>query len=77
MYPHINWGISIEGSNDQLKVEATDIETILGNLMDNSIKYGGKNIQLSIFQNENALKIDVVDDGIGIAANEQKYIFDK
>lgn len=77
LYPNINWHVSIESSNDQLKVNATDIETILGNLMDNSIKYGCKNIQLSIFQNENALKIDVVDDGIGIAANEQKYIFDK
>lgn len=77
LYPNINWDISIESSNDELTVNATDIETILGNLMDNSIKYGGKNIQITIFQDENSLRIDVIDDGIGIAINEQKYIFDK
>lgn len=77
LYPNINWHVSIETLTDELTVNAADIETILGNLIDNSIKYGGKNIQLTIFQNENALKIDVIDDGIGIAMNEQKYIFDK
>ena len=77
LYPNINWDISIDTIDDELRINAADIETILGNLIDNSIKYGGKNIQLSIFQNENALKIDVVDDGMGIATNEQKYIFDK
>lgn len=77
LYPNINWHISIETLTDELPINAADIETILGNLIDNSIKYGGKSIQLQIFQNENALKIDVIDDGIGIAMNEQKYIFDK
>ena len=75
--PNINWHVSIETLTDELKINSADIETILGNLIDNSIKYGGKNIQISIFQNENALRIDVIDDGIGIAMNEQKYIFDK
>jgi len=77
LYPNINWDISIEIIEDDLTINTNDIETILGNLIDNSIKYGGKNIQLTIFQNENALKIDVIDDGIGIATTEQKYIFDK
>ncbi len=77
LYPQINWIIDIETITDELKINSADIETILGNLIDNSIKYGGKNIKLTIFQNEGSLKIDVVDDGIGIAANEQKYIFDK
>lgn len=77
LYPNINWNISIETLTDELPINATDIETILGNLIDNSIKYGGKNIQLQILQTENSLKIDVIDDGMGIATNEQKYIFDK
>lgn len=77
LYPDITWHISIETIEDELNVTAADIETILGNLIDNSIKYGGKNIQLQILQTENSLKIDVIDDGIGIAMNEQKYIFDK
>jgi len=77
LYPNIKWDISIETLTDELKINSADIETVLGNLMDNSIKYGGKNIKLTILRNENALKIDVIDDGIGIAANEQKYIFDK
>lgn len=77
LYPNINWDISIETLIAELKINAADIETILGNLIDNSIKYGGKNIQLTILQNENTLKIDVIDDGIGIATTEQKYIFDK
>jgi len=76
LYPNINWHVSIE-TLTELKINSADIETVLGNLMDNSIKYGGKNIKLTILRNENALKIDVIDDGIGIAANEQKYIFDK
>lgn len=77
LYPGINWDISIESSNDELTINVADIETILGNLIDNSIKYGGKSIHIKILQKENSLNIDVVDDGIGIAANEQKYIFDK
>ncbi|MEG0916399.1 MAG: HAMP domain-containing sensor histidine kinase [Myroides sp.] len=77
LYPNINWHVSIQTLTDELKINSADIETVLGNLMDNSIKYGGKNIKLTILQNENALKIDVIDDGIGIAMNEQKYIFDK
>lgn len=77
LYPNINWDISIETISDELMMNATDIETILGNLIDNSIKYGGKSIQIKILQKENSLNIDVIDDGIGIAINEQKYIFDK
>ncbi|MGJ1286151.1 sensor histidine kinase [Sphingobacterium spiritivorum] len=60
-----------------LKLDKYDIETILTNLLNNSIKYGAKSVSLSFELNEGLVKIIVKDDGVGIDKVEQPYIFEK
>lgn len=52
---------------------------ILTNLIHNAIKYSSEDstIYLSAKEEENALRIAVRDDGIGIPENEQKYVFNR
>jgi two-component system phosphate regulon sensor histidine kinase PhoR len=49
------------------------------NLIDNAVKYSADNKQIDIRTGtlKNAVFIEVGDKGIGISANDQKYIFDK
>ena len=46
-------------------------------MVDNAIKYGGKNIELNINTVLNNTIISVADDGKGIEKNQQERIFDK
>lgn len=68
----LNWNL-----DSQLDFPKTEIETILLNLLENSIKYGGTAITCTIEEKENKLCIQVSDNGIGIAETEQNLIFRK
>src|SRR5699024_9404000 len=50
----------------------------LTNLINNAIKYSAKNsiIDIKVTKDKDKLKIDVIDKGIGIPEEEQKFIFD-
>ncbi|WP_413513937.1 sensor histidine kinase [Myroides odoratus] len=63
--------------DDKLNFPQTEIETILLNLLENSIKYGGTAIVCTLKENEGKLCIQVADNGIGIAKAEQNLIFQK
>lgn len=76
LYPNINWKLKIQLTND-IKLNAVEIETILGNLIENSIKYGGETLAVTICQTETLLQILVEDDGMGIAKNEHQKVFGK
>jgi nitrogen-specific signal transduction histidine kinase len=54
-----------------------DFNTILVNLMDNSIKYGATQLHISITNDQNLCKIQVRDNGIGIIQKEIPHIFEK
>lgn len=54
-----------------------DMETIVKNLAENSIKYGATKVSLFINSVENFLEIKVQDNGKGIEKKEQKNIFEK
>lgn len=58
-------------------VDARLFRRVLGNLLDNAVKYGGGSVTASI-QPDGAetVTISVTDDGPGIPANEQDCIFD-
>ncbi|MCC9072671.1 HAMP domain-containing histidine kinase [Flavobacterium sp. F-65] len=56
------------------KIEA---QTIIENLINNSIKYGANEIDIQINSRLNELEIIVSDDGIGMANNEFKHVFKK
>jgi signal transduction histidine kinase len=52
------------------------IERVLLNLISNAIKYGnGKAIEVILTQDETRVRCEVVDHGIGIAANQQGRLF--
>ncbi|WP_084371903.1 sensor histidine kinase [Reichenbachiella faecimaris] len=60
-----------------VELDAFHFEHAISNLIDNAMKYGGDQIQVSAEQNENELMLSVVDNGIGISKKEQARIFDK
>lgn len=76
LYPAINWNTTIQ-LQEEVICNALELETILNNLIENSIKYGGTNVKVLVKQNEKSLLIKVDDNGIGIAKTEQHKIFDK
>ncbi len=54
------------------------IREILSNLIDNAIKYTRQgSINVSIMDNAGSVVVEVADTGIGIAAPDQKHIFEK
>ncbi|WP_060875620.1 sensor histidine kinase [Myroides odoratus] len=75
-----NQGIDFKISwktEEDIQLPQTAIETIILNLIENGIKYGGTQLTCSIQHKENKLYIEVSDNGIGIEKKEQNLIFRK
>ena len=58
-------------------IDPFHFENAIANLIDNAIKYGGNNIEISIKIILNKIEITVTDNGGNIAKNHQDKIFDK
>lgn len=59
-------------------VDSMRIEQVLSNLLQNALKYAkGKSVELSIVSVKNAIRIKVVDQGMGISPDIQSNIFDR
>ncbi len=63
--------------NSKLAIHKQDLETIISNLLSNSVKYGATQIQIRFDQIEGFQKISIADNGIGIDKKEQAFIFEK
>ncbi|MBV6881622.1 HAMP domain-containing sensor histidine kinase [Epilithonimonas ginsengisoli] len=72
-HDHINFNIDFNAVTNTI-IRQNDFVQIMDNLIDNSVKYGAKNLDIIINKN---LEIEISDDGIGIPKDEQKPIFDK
>jgi signal transduction histidine kinase len=76
-----NVEIQIEYEGDHQKTVCADpiwLENAVGNLLDNSIKYGGKNVRIVLRTVVNKrLLIEVEDNGPGISANYLPFVFDR
>ena len=62
---------------DELVVTAdkTHLGNVLNNLIDNAIKYSGESVAINITVDSGGIKVK--DNGIGIPAKSQPFIFDK
>ena len=60
-----------------LKVDHFHFDNVISNLIDNAVKYGGNNIEITINSILNTTEISVADNGIGIDKNQQEKVFDK
>lgn len=72
-YKDINFNINLDLIKNKV-LRQNDFTQMMDNLIDNSVKYGAKNLDIII--NEN-LEIEISDDGIGIPKDDLKFIFDK
>lgn len=72
-YREINFNINLAVIKNEI-LRQNDFIKMMDNLIDNSVKYGAKNLNISINHN---FEIEISDDGIGIPKKEQKHIFDK
>ncbi len=76
----VNPAIEIKSEIDSgidLKISKFHFNTIVTNLLENAVKYGGTKLQIIVKQENNYFELKIKDNGIGIAKNEQKSIFDK
>lgn len=74
-FDKIDFKVKINFSENKSLFE-NDFKQIMDNLIDNSTKYGAKEIEVFIKVNK-FIEIEVSDDGIGIPKEETQHIFDK
>ncbi len=68
---NINPGISL------IKVDPFHFENVVSNLIDNAIKYGGNEIDISVSKAQNKIEINIHDNGVGISTTNQSHVFDR
>ena len=68
------------GQNESyFKTDPTKLELALMNLINNAIEFSNKagEVEINASVNNNQLKVEVIDFGIGISKNDQQVIFDR
>ena len=74
--PNIKYSSCIE-ENIKMKIDSNDLKQLLIIFIDNSIKYNNKNnieIQIILKKINNQIKLEVIDNGIGIPKDEIKNV---
>jgi two-component system sensor histidine kinase SenX3 len=69
---------SKNGATFKVEGDAEDLRTAVSNLLDNAIKYSGEKVDVTVnleAADENRLKLNIRDRGVGIPADELKRIF--
>ena len=72
--------LAIDTSKKEMCVDLLHFSNVMDNLIENSIKYSDKpvvEIDVSVSDVADGLKISVKDNGIGISSIDKKHIFDK
>ncbi|MFQ5604799.1 MAG: ATP-binding protein [bacterium] len=71
--------LEIPANLPQVSAVAADVETVLGNLLDNAFHYGasGGKITVTVSELPDEVKVDVIDYGAGILVEEQSRIFER
>ena len=76
---HSHKAIEFSSNSDQAMHHIDDFhfENVISNLIDNALKYGGNDINVSVNTSKGETKISVADNGSGIDKNQQNKIFEK
>jgi tetratricopeptide (TPR) repeat protein len=71
--------IDVENGLPQVRADKDALEQAVLNLLDNAVKYSGKNreLRLKLYRREKAICIDVIDHGIGISDENKARIFSR
>ena len=69
--------VDISGTAGTVFTDSKWIDFILWQVLDNAIKYEGKEIKIFSQQNTNSISLFVCDNGIGISAQDIHRVFDK
>ncbi len=71
--------IKTQPNLSQVFADASQIKLVMGNLLDNAIRYTKKKglVEINLEQNKNNFYFEIKDNGIGIPKKDQKYIFQK
>lgn len=72
--------IRVEAGNDlRVRADADKLETVLANLVDNAVRFSpeGGDVRVEADRENGAVRIRVIDSGVGIAPGEQKHLFTK
>ena len=69
--------MDIDGADGMVYTDAKWIDFILWQIIDNAIKYEGRNIKIYAEQNSNSTSLFICDDGIGIPKYALNRVFDK
>lgn len=62
-----------------ITADSTALKRVLGNLIQNAVRYGGdgKYLKLKVWENENGCYIEVIDKGKGIVEDKQDKVFER
>ncbi len=72
-----NVTIHCPNGNATIYIDRFHLATLLINLLDNAVKYGGSNITIALEDVDGNAVLSVTDDGMGIPQKEKTVIFDK
>lgn len=78
LLPGNKFEVQIEAKLPKLYADPPRLESILRNLIENAVKYGGEqaNIRVKVTRNGENFLFHVTDDGVGIPENESQRIFE-
>lgn len=73
------WGecVRIEGPGVVVQADRRSLERILGNLVDNALRHGGERVHVSVGERDGEARLEVVDDGPGIAPGDLPHVFER
>lgn len=76
LHTEILWEVDLD-IHETGKITLPEAEVLLGNLIENSMKYGSTVIKVQVQERQDVFTVLVTDNGIGISKEEQSRIFDK
>jgi two-component system, sensor histidine kinase and response regulator len=70
--------MDLEGQTSDIQGDRLELRRVIANLIGNAIKYTDRgSISIRLYQSSSSVAIEVEDSGVGIAAEEQKNIFER